>query len=188
MKNIKFTDNQIKAIYNLYIYGFREDEISDMINGMRIYDIINTKTEKILDSILDYTEDENLYYSNHICNHVNMEAILQDSDNCKKIIDSLKELQENVKQDIDSTMSEVFVEKIDEIIKIINNIEKIQYEYNTLTQELAGGTNNTKTKEILRSATYTATLKEDAIKQIKVEPIITKEQWKELEEAVKEKN
>lgn len=185
MKNNKFTDDQVIAIYNLYIYGFSTNEITDMSNGKNIYDVINTKVEKILDSILDYTED--LYYSNHICSNINIEAILQDADTCKKIIDSLKELQERIKQDINSTMSEVFVDNVEQVIKIINNIKKIQQEYDILKQGI-DKTSIKEIKELLSGATYTATLKEEVAKQIKVEPIITKEQWQEANAVIKNKN
>lgn len=187
MKNTKFTDNQIRAIYNLYIYGFREYEISDMFLGKKIHNIIKMKIDKILDSILNYTEDEDLYYSNHICNDINMEAILQDTNTCEKIIDSLKELQEKIKQDVNGTIVEVFVDNVENVIKIINNIEKVQYEYDILTR----GTDKTSSEEIkkiLSSATYTAKPKEEVAKQIKVEPIITKEQWQDVNEAIKNKN
>lgn len=187
MKNNKFTDDQIRAIYNLYIYGFRDYEISDMILGKSICDIVKIKIEKILDSILDYTEDEDLYYSNHICNDINIEVILQDSTTCEKIIESLKELQGRIKQDVNSTMSEVFVDNVEQVIKIINNIKKIQQEYDILKQGI-DKTSIKEIKELLSGATYTATLKEEVAKQIKVEPIITKEQWKEANTVIKNKN
>lgn len=186
MKNNKFTDDQVIAIYNLYIYGFSTNEITDMSNGKNIYDVINTKVEKILDSILDYTED--LYYSNHICSNINIEAILQDADTCKKIIDSLKELQERIKQDRNSTMSEVFIDDIKNVIKIIDNIEKVQYEYSMLTQGVTYKNRMEEIKKILSHATYIATPKEEVAKQIKVEPIITKEQWQEANAVIKNKN
>lgn len=186
MQDIKFTDNEIKAIYNLYIYGFEENEIASMANGKKIYDIINMKIEKMLDSILEYTKDS--YYSNHICSDINMETILQGANACEKIIDSLKELQKKVKQDIDSTMSEVLIDNIENVIKIINNIEKVQQEYNILKQKAICEINNTKIEEVLSRVTYIATLKEDRMKKVKVEPIITKEQWQEVEKTVRSNN
>ena len=48
MKNAKFTEEQIRAIYKLYIYGFSADEISDMIFEKGIYDIIKIKIDRIL--------------------------------------------------------------------------------------------------------------------------------------------
>lgn len=62
MKNAKFTEEQIRAIYKLYIYGFSADEISDMIFEKGIYDIIKIKIDRILESISVYTENN----SNHI--------------------------------------------------------------------------------------------------------------------------
>ena len=186
MQDIKFTDNEIKAIYNLYIYGFEENEIASMANGKKIYDIINMKIEKMLDSILKYTKDS--YYSNHICSDINMETILQGANACEKIIDSLKELQKKVKQDIDSTMPEVLIDNIENVIKIINNIEKVQQEYNILKQKAICEINNTKIEEVLSRVTYIATLKEDRMKKVKVEPIITKEQWQEVEKTVRSNN
>lgn len=187
MKNTKFTEEQIRAIYKLYIYGFSAYEISDMILGKRIYDIIKIKIDTILESILKYTEDKELYYSDHICNSINMDTILQDTTNCQKIIDSLKELQERIKQDVNSTMSEVFVDNIEQIIKIINNIEKVQHEYDILTQRI-GETNYEEIRKVLSDTTYTTIIKDEVAKQIKVEPIITKEQWQKANLIIKNKN
>lgn len=72
MKNAKFTEEQIRAIYKLYIYGFSADEISDMIFEKGIYDIIKIKIDRILESISVYTENN----SNHIFNEISIDTSL----------------------------------------------------------------------------------------------------------------
>ena len=183
MKNAKFTEEQIRAIYKLYIYGFSADEISDMIFEKGIYDIIKIKIDRILESISVCTENN----SNHIFNVINIDTILQDITNFQKIIDSLKKLQERIKQNVNSTMSEVLVDNIEQIIKIINNIEKVQCEYDILTQRI-DETNYEEVKKVLSDTIYTTTIRDEVAKQIKAEPIITKEQWQKVNAIIKNKN
>ena len=73
--NTILTKNQIKAVFNLYNYGFLVEEITDMANGKKLFDVINTKIDILLERILDYIND--LYYKNQFCLNVDVEKELK---------------------------------------------------------------------------------------------------------------
>ena len=82
--NTILTKNQIKAVFNLYNYGFLVEEITDMANGKKLFDVINTKIDILLERILDYIND--LYYKNQFCLNVDVEKELKNGTVDKNII------------------------------------------------------------------------------------------------------
>lgn len=170
-----FTNNQIKAIFILYDYGFYDKEISAMIRGKNLYNTIDIKIKRVLEKIREYSEDS--YYINHICNKVNIEETLKDENKCKTLIDSLEELQEKVKENLDVGF---LADDIKNIINIIKNIEKIQEGYNLLVGDI-----KKKPKKCNDIVMYIGKLKENELEPIVTESIIPEEQWKELQKRVK---
>lgn len=179
--NTILTKNQIKAVFNLYNYGFLVEEITDMVNGKKLFDVINTKIDILLERILDYIND--LYYKNQFCLNVDVEKELKNGTVDKNIIIPLIKLQQKVIKDFDIPENEIFERKIEVVIDIINNIEKVQNEYSELingkNSEIKVGKN-----QIFNTINYTM-FKKDVMYTGKSKPIITKEQWKQVNEKLK---
>ena len=188
--NTILTNNQIKAVFNLYNYGFLVEEITDMANGKKLFDVINTKIDILLERILDYIND--LYYKNQFCLNVDVEKELKNGTVDKNIIIPLIKLQQKIIKDFDIPENEIFERKIEVVIDIINNIEKVQNEYSELingkNSEIKVGKNqifNTINYTMLKkNAMYTGKRKpivtKKPWKKVKREPIITKKQWKQV--------
>lgn len=174
--NTILTNNQIKAVFNLYNYGFLVEEITDMANGKKLFDVINTKIDILLERILDYIND--LYYKNQFCLNVDVEKELKNGTVDKNIIIPLIKLQQKVIKDFDIPENEIFERKIEVVIDIINNIEKVQNEYSELingkNSEIKVGKN-----QIFNTINYTM-LKKDVMYTVKRKPIITEKQWKQV--------
>ena len=179
--NTILTNNQIKAVFNLYNYGFLVEEITDMANGKNLFDVINTKIDILLERILDYIND--LYYKNQFCLNVDVEKELKNGTVDKNIIIPLIKLQQKIIKDFDIPENEIFERKIEVVIDIINNIEKVQNEYSELingkNSEIKVGKN-----QIFNTINYTM-FKKDVMYTVKSKPIITKEQWKQVNEKLK---
>lgn len=101
-----------------------------------------------------------------------MEKELKNGTVDKNIIIPLIKLQQNVIKDFDIPENEIFERKIEVVIDIINNIEKVQNEYSELingkNSEIKVGKN-----QIFNTINYTM-FKKDVMYTVKRKPIITK--------------
>lgn len=176
---MKFTNNQIRAIYILYGYGFNENEILSMLKGKNIYETIETKVNKTLGKITEYLGEA---YINHISYNVSIEEVVREQSQRKQIIDSLIKLKEDVEENSDT---DFLIHDIEEIVNILNNIDNVQEAYNLLVVDIFQESKNKKRLDHL--TTYIGKSKENKLKLMVSKEIITKEQWRRVQEVVQSK-
>lgn len=186
MKVQRFNDNEIKEIFNLYVYGFSKLEILAIFYGQNVDLIIETKIKSVIQEAQEYKKNIGIEFENI---DISKELLLKE-----KIIECLKSLKQEIDRNISETNKDWLKSDIDIIINIIYNLEQIkedikkniriqndEHKDNKLKDEISN------IDSILRNSVSTdiSDKIKTKIEQIRHEPIITEEEWERIQNKLK---
>lgn len=115
----------VQLVYLLYNYGFNINEITKISNGESLYNVISMKIYLIIERIKKYKKGDWDFITDMI-----IEETLksQDKNRRKSVIGLLNVLKQEVERNFGPDKKGDFKEEIDELIKIVNNVEEINKE------------------------------------------------------------
>ena len=108
-----FNNKEIKAIFDLRVYGLSINEIRNVFLGKTIYEIIQERVIILVESVQEHNENLGVELEN-----IDIVKLLEDPEKRKELIDKLDYIKEKVNQDEK--------DRIDNIVLLINNVDKIQ--------------------------------------------------------------
>lgn len=108
-----FNNKEIKAIYDLYICGLSLNEIRSIFFGKTIYEIIKERIIDLAEEVQEHNKNKLYELEN-----VNMVNLVKNSNERKILINRLEDMKEEVSSEVKY--------KMDKIILLINNIDRIQ--------------------------------------------------------------
>ncbi|MBE6153860.1 MAG: hypothetical protein E7166_06530 [Firmicutes bacterium] len=121
----------VNTIFDLFTeYNINQMEITDLLNGFTtIKDIIIFRIEKICETAQFYNKDLLKEFDN-----VDIDNILTNKEEIdKKIITPLLNNKDGIKN-LDTTMNDIILKQIDDVILLINKQEEIENKYGDFTQ------------------------------------------------------
>ena len=192
IKEIAHSKEGIKAIYELYSKGFNIDEIYYIFTGEKsAYNIIKDNIEILIETIIDELGENSKkanYYQNCMCYNCNIEDCVNEDNLKLKILDSLDDIKDNVKIDIQSeSFNEFIASKIDEISKkmsYINEVQIIAEKIRNITEE----NTDEELKKYIKHFIYTGKMNSINNNKITVhKSIIDKKQWEIMNQIINKK-
>lgn len=192
IKKIAYSKEGIKAIYELYSKGFNIDEIYCIFTGEKsAYNIIKDNIEILIETIIDELGENSKkanYYQNCICYNCNIEDCVKEDNLKLKILDSIDDIKDKVKTDIQNeSFNEFITSKVDEISKKLNYINEVQIiagKIRNITEE----NTDEALKKYIKHFIYTGKMNSINNNQMTVhKSIIDKKQWQIMNQIINNK-
>lgn len=192
VKEIAYSKEGVNAIYELYSKGFNIDEIYNIFTGEKsAYNIIKDNIEILIETIIDELGKNSKkanYYQNCMCYNCDIEDCVNEDNPKLKILDSLDDIKDKVKTDIQNeSFNEFISNKIDEISKKLSNINEAQI----ITEKIKNITEeNTdeKLKKYIKHFIYIGKMNSINNNQMTIhKSIIDKEQWEIINKIINNK-
>ncbi len=195
MENIRafaYSEEGVKSIYSLYAKEFTIDEIYCVFTGEKsVYGIIDNNIESIIDAIIEKigeNSDQITYYQNNICYSSNVEKCIKENNLKEKIITPLNEIKERVEIEFgDRSFKEDISNKIDSILKKINNIKEIQGIAQKIRLNIEGSSNNESKGHPEKFSIINKSSPRTNYEITKEENLVSKEQWELINQIINSK-
>ncbi len=162
----------VKIVFDLKVsYNLREDEILGLITkDLSLDQVINFRIFNI-QNILSFDYDKKIEFGNVL-------EILTNNDNIEKtLIKPLLEIKETMIQENEMNSTEILIDRIDEVIKLLQNKDDILTKYNDFneTSEIINKL-NIESKDATKLFSNTSY----CVSTTGHEPIISKELWEQV--------